>query len=499
MAEMIKRHYDLTTLKVTLLADEHPATVRCELQVTENHRPETLQTWKVGAKELGLPSTLDADKSRGQGYRFTLPDPLLQELAERLHGELDPQRPLWLHLTKPYGHLGLVPWEQLLVPPLSVPVLRLPDFVVEPVRSRHALDILLCADDPGAEPAAVAAQVVSVADTIIGAALLPSTLHVFVSAPVHALLLAEYRPDRVGNGQVLIYDPAGAPTEDDLSSEADPDGTAEASAAGLPNAWLRWMRNEVCGRSIDVTHFLAHGNLGLGQGGLTLTASPGDPDNPGLTVVPTAALTRFTMQVGAWCYVFSSPPGNLSEMGLRLTADTVAQLRPGSVLHHELRLDSGGVALADGYRFLTATDPTWPPASPATFLYCQPFQVITEPRKDELLAGAPQVEPITTPKVRRLLAEEPATPTWVAASQRFVEQYEWRLHHWRDQGSAGPTLELSAGVEKALGLIQGVVEKHADSPANLPDELHKSQVTDVASAPPPSTANRVIRPPEAGR
>ena len=56
--------------------------------------------------------------------------------------------------------------------------------------------------------------------------------------------------------------------------------------------------------------------------------------------------------VGAWSAAFSSPEQNYSEMGLRLFADTIAQMRLGPVLHHETRLDPQREALADAYRFL---------------------------------------------------------------------------------------------------------------------------------------------------
>jgi hypothetical protein len=487
MAEQIKRHYDLTTLKVTLLADDQPAKVRCELQVTEQHQPETVRAWAVHTDELGLPATLDPEQSRGPGYRFELPSALVDELADVLHNELDPKRPLWLHLINPRGHLGLVPWEQLLVPRIAVPVLRVPDFIVEPLRSRHSLDVLLCADDPHATPEAVAEQIASTANTIAQAASLPTKVHVFASAPVHSRLLVRYRHHKPDAGKVLLYDPAGASTDGDLApvDQADP-------AAGPPSPWLRWVRNEVCGHSMDIAHFLTPGNLTLGQGGLALSASPSDPDE-GLQVLSTAAITRFTMQVGAWACVFGSPVDNVSEMGLRQAADTVAQLRPGSLLHHERRLDPTGDALAQGYRLLTATEPAPPPASPAMFLYCQPFQVVTEPRKHELLAAAsPPESPLEpSPKLQRALAEETTSPTWLAATQRYVEQYEWRLRKWKE-GAVGPPSELPDGVEQALQLIRDVVYRHADTPPNAPPNLHKSQVTEVSQAAAPT------EPPEVG-
>ena len=477
MTEMIKRLYDLAVLTFTLQADERPSAVRCELEVAVEGQPRMLRRWTVGTEELRLPAYLDPEKCRGVGYSFNLPEKFLHQLREVVQGELDPGRPLWLRLSKPYGYLGLIPWEQHLIPALGVPVLRLPDFMVDPIRSRYTLDVLLCADDQRTRPESVAEQTELVIDRIVEGVSLPTTVHVFTNPAVHAWLLARYQRDRWQ--KVLLYDPGGAPTD----SSGDGVGEPSSPTAIAPNLWLQWMRNELCGRSIDVIHFLVPGNLSSIQGGVVVSASPSEP-GAGLQAVSVAAITRLAMQVGAWFCAFSSPLGNRSEMGLRLAADTVGQLRPGPVLHHELRLDQDGQALADAYRFLVAIEPTDPPVNPAAFLYCQPFQVITERRRHEFPPAASAVEAIEpSPEVRDLLAGA-ETPTWVSAVQRYVEQYQWRLQRWKnDPDGVGPPLELPAGVEQALRLIRDMVHRHADTPSYPPAGLHKSRVTDLGAMP----------------
>ncbi|GAB1642276.1 hypothetical protein [Krasilnikovia sp. MM14-A1259] len=491
MAEMLKRRYDLSALKVRLLADADPPSVRCELELTREHVPEPVASWQVPATELGLPPVLDFEGSHGTGYEFRLPEAMLAELADAVREAAVPQRPLWLHLVRPYGHLGLVPWEQLLVPVLPVPVLRLPDFVVEPVRSRRAVTVALCADDGPGDLREQAELVQRLAAAIVGAVPLPTTLHIFPTAQLFPLL-RQVRSPVDHEDRVLLHDPAGAAAAARAVGGTDTGyGTADRapvyasstdSAVGQHrNVWLTWMRDTLCGRGVDVVHFLAGAVLRLDQGALALSENPADPEDTGLAVVSTAALTRFLLQVGAWGCGFTSPPGNPSEMGLRLVATTIADLRPTALLHHEARLDPQLRALADAYRLMASPEPALPPTDGAVFVYCQPFQVSTEPGREELF-GAPAA-PGTAPsdKVRGLLTDAPATPTWVSASQRFVEQYEWRLHQWRDAQPVPPQLE--DGVAKALELIQGVVDRYADSPSTAP-EHPPAAVTDISDAPP---------------
>jgi hypothetical protein len=158
-------------------------------------------------------------------------------------------------------------------------------------------------------------------------------------------------------------------------------------------------------------------------------------------------------------------------MGLRLAADSLAQLRPTTLLHHEMRLDPGNAALGAAYRLLTGTAPGDAPRDPSVFLYCQPFQIDAEPRKDELLTADQVIAVEPTDKVRSLVAGADATPTWVSASQRYVEQYEWQLNRWQGTEPPPEHEDVSAGVTRALELIQGVVDRYAETPAATADTV----------------------------
>ncbi|MGH8903428.1 MAG: hypothetical protein ACRDYA_17590 [Egibacteraceae bacterium] len=471
MADRIKRHYDLTTLKLSLHAEAPLPAVHVEFEVTTHHVPETVVSWRVPVEELGLPASLEGGLPMDD--RFALPEEMVAELRWHLHEELDPERPLWLHLVKPYGFLGAVPWEALLQLHLDVPILRLPDFIVEPVRSRNSIDVLLCAADSSAEPIDLAAQVEFLAGRIAESLTLPTTVHVFTDSAVYAELLGREWQPRSG-GTVLLYEPAYEPAGG-AWQPADPDDNL------LAQEWLRWMRDELP-TSVDVAHFVVPGHVALGQGAFVLPAMSAWTDRS-LDVVGAAALNRFTTQIGAWSVAFTCPRGQSSAIGLRLIADALAQVRPGPVLYHDLAADRDAEALMSSYVFLYADHPAPPPRSTSVFLYCQPFQVSTEPRKRDLLTAKALLGPPSgaapSSRVRDLLAAETSTPAWIAASQRYVEQCEVRLQQWAAPGAVAPPEPTVAGVEKALELIQEIVHEYADAPQS-PPSVPKPTVTSVA-------------------
>ena len=151
MAELLKRQYDLIVLKAEMLDVARDAPdVRFTLQCKVEGRLEDLQTWAGHTGMMGLRETFDTRKiAAGAEPYVALPDDLLNDLHAWFHQQTEGERPLWVHLVKPYGTLRLVPWERLLGGVLGVPVLMLPDFIFPPPREAPAtLDVLLCASAP---------------------------------------------------------------------------------------------------------------------------------------------------------------------------------------------------------------------------------------------------------------------------------------------------------------------------------------------------------------
>src|SRR5688572_27774818 len=69
--------------------------------------------WSFSTSELGLPQRFDRRLERSGGYSFRFPDWAIDEIRNDLAGGA-PGEPLWLHLERPSGYLGAVPWERLL-------------------------------------------------------------------------------------------------------------------------------------------------------------------------------------------------------------------------------------------------------------------------------------------------------------------------------------------------------------------------------------------------
>jgi len=242
----------------------------------------------------------------------------------------------------------------------------------------------------------------------------------------------------------------------------------------LESPWLLWMRDALMGTSIDIAHFLCHGYMSVDRGALAMAESPTEnSDETTARFVGTAELTAFLTQVGAWAVAFSSPPRNFSEMGLRVFADTLAQLRPLFVLYHDL--DEGGdphcEAMERAYRLFASPEPGRPPVSASVFMYCQPYRVKggtlpEKPRKSPAIAVAE-----ASPDLVNLVRSSENVPNWIAASQRYIDQCQWQLRKTGPQGgqdASSTARGQKEAVEKALHDIQQAVTRLASMRSSQP-------------------------------
>jgi hypothetical protein len=426
IGEELERH-DLLVLDAGLSFSGPDTEVDCTLRRTTQGEP--LGRWRFPASDMGLPQKIERSMALYQGYPFQIPDALLAPLR----GWVDRQprdRPLWLHLVKPYGYLGLVPWEQLLQPQLGRPVLRLPDFLARPPReTASTLDVILCGSAPISEQSfGLVDRLVRMADRILEAVRpRQATLHVFTDREIHDTLRQAWESRGLLGDRVRLHSPESA------EPYAIPDPTSRVTDPGghLESPWLLWMRDSLGGRSVDVVHFLCHGYLSRDRGALQLAESPlVNQDQRMSRLVGAPELTTFLTQVGAWSAALTSPENNYSEMGLRLFADHLAQARPGPVLHQEARLDPDDAALAEAYRFLYSREPRPAPASAALALYCQPSRV-AEPalpltRGGFSVKGVKEAVPADD-ALQVVFETEENVPSWVAATERYVEKLNVRL------------------------------------------------------------------------
>jgi hypothetical protein len=468
MAEFLKRQYGLVALKTWLdtYSSENGPRVRLALEAKIDGVLQTLGEWTLTTDEIGLPSELVDHEAWGRGPDFRLPysmtDELKSLLTEIFKGD---QRPIWLHLAKPYGYLGLVPWERLLSQRLKVPILRLPDFIVPPpFESRSSLDVVLCSSAFSKDFLDVPHYLSSMARLIIDAVPRRVRLHAFVDVDVAEDLRTRLKTLNLGDEIMRVYPPEKAKLYSVSHS-----GFPLIDAKGpTENPWLLWIQDSLRDRSVDVVHFLCHGYFTNERGAIATSASPvGEQDPWNARFIGPSELTTFLTQVGAWAVGVSSPPNNFSEIGLRALADNIGQMRPGSVLHHDLETDSSSSAMAESYRFLFSPEPERPPVSPSVFMYCQPHRVALPAEQQEQIEQQKLLEEMLPPEslsessaIRAFgvsLEQDEEVPTWVAASQRFIEQATMQLSR-NVRSSQTPGQRTSRSLEVELDNLRQLQE-----------------------------------------
>jgi len=390
---------------------------------------------------------------------------------------LAPQLPLWLHLVKPYGFLGAFDWEAALVPELGRPLLRLPDFLERARESRNALHVALVWSTPVAEsplnPPIVLRDMVTA--IFAGSRRERTTIHVFADDKYHDALRGIFADEP----RVEVHDPQEA-QQHDVSRRTN--GLPGLDAAGVCSPWLKWLRDSMKGRSLDVVHFVCHGYVSGQQPALALAKSPlSNRDRFDARYVGVGELAAFLTQVGAWSAVFSSPPDNDLGAGLRFLADSVAQARPGPVLHHKLRAAGPTPALLEMYGFLYSPAPSPVPAQGDWFAYCQPSLVAdvaavnhTRTRRHEL--GAKKLRAKSNAGLFKNLSHVPMmrirqpaeeaepmpddAPNWVSAAQRYVEQQTLQLQCALRENSESDGC-VAEEVARTLDKLQEIVDNMA--------------------------------------
>ena len=465
MAQQLKRQFELTALKISVRPGQSGIEAHAELESHEGGSPRILNEWWLSSSELGLPSRVTADWKPGPA----LPPEFVAELAQALQElDMDPSHPLWLHLVKPYGNLGALPWELSLVPGLKRPVLRLPDFLEPPRENRAVLEVALCFSDlvsgPNTDQVGLLKEI---ADAILrGSRRARTSIHVFADE----LYFENLREYFANEPRMVVHNPIASRR---YETNAQSDDLSDETGA-LRSPWLLWMRDSMRGRSLDAVHFVCDGSLADERSALALPKSPlRRRDRSDACYVGVAELAKFLTQTGAWSALFSELPSNNSNAGLRMLADALAQARPGPVVHHDVHLVDSS-ELEDLYGFLYAPEPSPVPLQKSWFAYCQPAIVDTQApvpgqlgsglsaiNSNAALLGAWEHSSGLDPS-----AAQPAesgleqVPNWVSASQRYVEQVSLDLH--RSQGAFGSANSVRSTVaDETLLSLQAIVSQAA--------------------------------------
>jgi hypothetical protein len=454
MADILQLEYSLPVVRISLShLGEDPA-VRIQLVINLQGHRRVLDDRVEPMTRFGFAREVDRSV---RGDQLDMPQELADWIGAWLRDKLIPyaagETPpaLWIHLVKPYGMLGGVPWERRLQRACGIPVLRLPDVIPPADRPVTTYDVALCATVPSeVGDASVVQKLPEVARQIADGVGARMRLHVFVDAAASELvggMLSDLTSVTVAVHSI----------PDHLDRDSAP------PTAGFDSAWLRWIRDSMEGRVLDAVHFIAHGCT-LGTDGAMLTSlSPTDVGRRFPFAVQAGQLRAFLTAVGAVSAGFTAVPDNQSPYGLLRLVDDLGALRAGPVFLHDALATTDPDVLARTYRLLSARERGEPPGDPGLVLFVQPRRV----KGLEPSAGG-TIDHIAppTPAIETHL-ERPDTPLWVAASDQYVREREAELVRFRESAHDQPPTDAQiayyAGVESALKRIRGVLDKHAEA------------------------------------
>jgi len=378
--------------------------------------------------------------------RLSLPRAQTRHLAEALR-LVRAKSNLWLEFGDPVGYLPLVPWEQILRPATDCPILRISPHTVKPLAAWRGLcAALVCsASSPHALPGRNELR------ALVGAILanLPpaSSLHIF--------------PDVLSRGPIEdAITTFGEPTDERTVTVHIPPGLADARTmerAGAPWSdypWTAWVTRTLQGEAVDLLHILARGVFPAD--GMLIARDPGsDATDHLLRVVTPTEIGEFLTHAGAWGIVLSSPSGKTSHLAVRMIADRLARNQPVLSIAHDVLSDRDATALGAIYRFLRTEDSKAPADTAGTAIYCHPAWTGEIPSArtpgDPVFDAYQELE-----SMARAVAEQPGpTPTWLAATQRIIEQTVAR--YVQTDASTGGDPALQRGIAETLRVLQGVI------------------------------------------
>ena len=471
MAERLIERWRLAVLRVRLDVSRAAPVVEAELVGYQDGSPRTF--WQQGyhPAAFGLP-----DGTLAPTTLYVPPD-LQHAVAEFVGGNGRHDVALWLRLVPPYGYLGAVPWEEDLVAATGAPVLRVPDRLPVAADPGQVWSVAIAISaQPGSNWAApyVTAWTRALRDVVDTRI----EVDVFADAATYLEVRAAVEESGQQASEVHVHDPFNArPAYYERSaSSLTSQSRVQRRSAGLQSSapqpgllWQDWITAGLAGRAVRALHVIADAVFDGDRPLLAVSPDPVLPsDSSSCAYVSKEDVRGLADVVGAAALSFGSPPGNSSDVATRVIADTVGQQRPGATLYSSIRQDQSGYALAQAHAFIASSEPGWEPIPrhPSLFAYLQPESV-----KGSLQEPWPYEEPRANEKTRpdptvsSFYAATDVVPTWVAATERYIESNVARLV--ASSASEGKTssrrLAYEAGTEEALAELRSLTTRHMRS------------------------------------
>ena len=442
--------------------------------------------------EFGIPASLTGEPV--DDTRFRVPEELAQLVESALEAAGSPEV-LWLQLVEPFGYLGLVPWERLLVDRFGIRVVRLPSLTLARRRPRDSLQVTVLVTVPnprrssdlvttlhGAKVAAAsrirptsyggdqqepppervdrfdARDVDRLVHAVLrGSPRTRTTVNVITTPWIYYDLKPLWRSREWSAWPVRLHDPYQLREEVDRSVD-------RGTLAQTP--WLRSLKAAQGGEQTDVVHLVCHASVTDTSTRLVVADPLRASKNVTSRYVSLHTLMSTLDELGAWalCLTAAPPPDVVPQ--LRHVASRLAELRPGPILMTDASRDPGFREVEAGYQCLFSHDPSPMPVLRHGLISCEPFRVAAEtplaPGVTSVIEAPPDEQPRGA--AADLMARD-TTPMWLAAAQRFVEQRQLDLARLeRDSGRDGLSPEAAAiarGIKRALATIQNVLEDRA--------------------------------------
>lgn len=459
----------------------------------------------LGRKSMGEPAYVPADSigiqprlrpGEYERVEFRLDPQVVKKVLADLRGPARKTGSFWLQIERSSGTLAVVPWERLLEPFVAVPILRIPNFVVDPYYLEGRLVLAICASSPRAKsPFPVSEYVRALVGEVQRAVVQGTIIHVFADREAYSELADPKKRTSASPHEVIVHNPATAdrfgiaPTRSELA-----DG-----GSAIESPWLRWIQQELGDRRLDAAHFVCPGYFYDDRGALALAAAPSsNVDRSWSHFIGAGELASALNMLGAWAVAFSPPSGDVWALGLRLLAEQLAWKRPGPVMVCEAPFEAyspwlgrshwspPGGELLQAYSFLFGHEFRAPPKSAFISLYCHPRRLAALARdsapvetvsstRSERRRGITSLETedqgfdefdlqvVAMKKSREDAASTVpgSQPTWKVAGKLSLEQAVMALE---ERGGAA-----REGSAAAIRLLNDLMEGVGQTDAELPD------------------------------
>lgn len=456
MSTKIRNTFDLLTLRISLTVTREDAKVVFDLY---RGREQVGEPFSVEASYLGIPTRIER---RSMSYQdMDLPGDVLDKLTDKVTAAREADEVVWLQLSRGSVHLSLIPWERIFVEAFDSPVLRIPNFAVDPHLLEGPLELAICASSPAAKsPFYVPDYVNDLVRTVQESATQGSTIHVFVDQQFcHDLDFAPHGPEH----EIIVHNPEEAAE----FGQAETERTLPQRRSTLLSPWLCWMEAKLRGRVVDAAHFVCPGYFSRELGSLALAHSPlENVDQRWSHFIAASELNTFLNRLGIWSTAITVPYGSDWNLGLRILAEQLARVRPEPILLHEAEIADDGMARA--YGFLYGPGQHEAPRALSVSLYAHPKRVHTAEAEDLAFHSIAQsefqshiaAEPIEDfePLLYKSSSSDTGRrrPQWQAAMKLDVEQSFARLTEM------GIESESEQGKAEALMFVAELISGEGD-------------------------------------